>query len=87
MDVDKHSVHDTRKVEARFTATQRYKLWPQAELLTQWPGNGSVGDEIFDNFVASTVPRMTSWLNASSTMKTAGTQLLDKIGVNDTSLI
>ncbi len=39
--------------EQRFTAPEKYNLWPQAKLHTQWPGSGKQGDPIFDQFFAS----------------------------------
>ena len=43
-------------VQQRFTATEKYKLWPQAHLHTQWPGTGMAGDPVFDQFLSSQVP-------------------------------
>lgn len=68
------------KVESRFTATAKYKLWPQASLHTQWPGAGTKGDPVFDTFYKSIVPSLTSPVEVSQLMKAAGTQLLDRIG-------
>src|SRR5881296_2472153 len=42
--------------ENRFAAPERFKLWPQAHLHTQWPGPGTPGDPSFDQFYASQVP-------------------------------
>ncbi|KIM38715.1 hypothetical protein M413DRAFT_447663 [Hebeloma cylindrosporum] len=61
-------------------ATQRFNLWPQAGLHTQWPGNGSRGDETFDNFYASILPFLSSNEEASKKIRSAGVALLDKIG-------
>ena len=72
---------DTLTIEKKFTATQRFQLWPQASFLTQWPGNGSVGDDTFDNFYSSIVPGLVSNVEASEKMKHAGSALLDRIGV------
>ncbi|KAJ3517002.1 hypothetical protein NLJ89_g777 [Agrocybe chaxingu] len=71
---------DTLTVEQRFTATKRFNLWPNAELHTQWPGNGSRGDEIFNHFYASIVPALSLNVEASQKFKAAGVALLDKIG-------
>ncbi|KAI6122834.1 alpha beta-hydrolase [Pisolithus croceorrhizus] len=68
------------KVESRFTATAKYKHWPQAVLHTQWPGPGTKGDPVFDAFYRSIVPSLTSPVEVSRLMKAAGTQLLDRIG-------
>jgi hypothetical protein len=40
-------------VQQRFTAPEKYTLWPQAHLHTQWPGGGMAGDPTFDQFFAS----------------------------------
>ncbi|KAJ7283376.1 Alpha/Beta hydrolase protein [Mycena rebaudengoi] len=74
------SPFDTATVEGRFTATERYKLWPQAILHTRWPGNGSVGDPTFDKFYASTVPSLISFAEEGQKIQNAGAQLLDQIG-------
>ncbi|KAF9440622.1 alpha/beta-hydrolase [Macrolepiota fuliginosa MF-IS2] len=74
------STFTTFSVESLFTATERFKLWPQATLHTQWPGNGSMGDPVFDAFYASTVPSLVSQEETSVKMKNAGPALLDKIG-------
>ncbi|KAF9488103.1 alpha/beta-hydrolase [Pleurotus eryngii] len=71
---------DTFTIESRFTATQRFNIWPQASLHTQWPGNGSVGDTTFDNFFASVMPSLVSEAESSERMRVAGSQLLDEIG-------
>jgi len=76
------STSDTLTIESYFTATQRFKLWPQATLHTQWPGNGSMGDAIFDSFYASTVPSLVSDEETSERIRAAGPALLDKIGVS-----
>ncbi|KAH7930050.1 alpha/beta-hydrolase [Leucogyrophana mollusca] len=71
---------DTYMVESRMTATKKYNLWPQATLHTQWPGNGSVGDDIFDAFYYSLMPGFTDAVEASELMKAAGSKLIDNIG-------
>lgn len=73
---------DTYFIESRFTATKKYRFWPQASLHTQWPGTGVAGDPIFDNFYASIMPSLRSDIESSQKMKAAGSLLLDKIGVS-----
>ncbi|KAG6813197.1 hypothetical protein H0H92_013317 [Tricholoma furcatifolium] len=75
------STFDTFTVESRFTAAQLFGLWPQASLHTQWPGNGTVGDPIFDAFYASTVPSLVDDGPTATKMRAAGSALLDMIGV------
>jgi pimeloyl-ACP methyl ester carboxylesterase len=71
---------DVDNVQRRFIAPERYNLWPQAHLHTQWPGKGMPGDPVFDQFYASQLPSI-----ADSTLQMALTRdgvvaLLDKIG-------
>ena len=47
---------DADNIQKRFVAPERYNLWPQARLHTQWPGKGEPGDAVFDQFYASQVP-------------------------------
>lgn len=71
---------DIEDVQRRFIAPERYNLWPQAHLHTQWPGKGAPGDPIFDQFFASQLPSIGD--NTVQTMLTrdAAVTLLDKIG-------
>ena len=45
-------------VMQRFSTSEKYNLWPQAKLHTQWPDNAQPGDPTFDNYFASNVPSM-----------------------------
>ncbi|CAF4189724.1 unnamed protein product [Adineta steineri] len=77
--------YSANMMEKRFTATSFYKLWPQAILHTQWPGDdnttkGRMGDQIFDAFYASTVQFVASEVSVQTMMQKAGAALLDKIG-------
>lgn len=71
-------------IEQRFTAVERFNLWPQAHLHTQWPGSGPLkgqpGDPIFDQFLASQVPGIANANEQEILDKSAGGALLDKIG-------
>ena len=67
-------------IQKFFTATARYKLWPEAELHTQWPGSGVIGDPIFDAYYASTVQFIKSQTQQETTIQAAGVALLDRIG-------
>jgi pimeloyl-ACP methyl ester carboxylesterase len=64
----------------RFTDPQKYKLWPQAHLHTQWPGTGEPGDPSFDAFYASEAPSISDFAEQQALMRDAGAALLDKIG-------
>ncbi|PPQ74326.1 hypothetical protein CVT24_000428 [Panaeolus cyanescens] len=73
------STFSTQTIEQRFTAAQRFNLWPQAHLHTQWPGNGSMNDPTFDNFYTSIVPAISSAVESSKKVQDAGVLLLEKI--------
>ncbi|KAG6000178.1 hypothetical protein E4U21_005758, partial [Claviceps maximensis] len=74
------STYSAELVEQRFTNPKRYMLWPQAALHTQWPGNGSRGDAIFDRFYSAGVPFVNNASYQQSTVRDAGAALLDRIG-------
>ena len=67
-------------VQQRFTASENYNLWPQAKLHTQWPGKGTPGDPIFDQFYAEQVPGMTSYALQVELSSDGLIALIDKIG-------
>ena len=70
---------DIENVQRRFIAPERYNLWPQAKLHTQWPGKGAPGDPVFDQFYASQLPSIPA-ANATIFNRDAIVALLDKIG-------
>ncbi len=67
-------------VEARFTAPETAKLWPQAVRHTQWPGSGQKGDPAFDQFYASQVESLADGEETERMNQQAGAALLDRIG-------
>jgi pimeloyl-ACP methyl ester carboxylesterase len=82
-------------IEQRFTAPEKFNLWPQAKLHTQWPGvgpflfsqssaksrqTGLMGDPIFDEYYASNVQFQSNTIIQETKMQSAGAALLDKIG-------
>ena len=71
---------DIAAVQKRFTAPERFLLWPQAHLHKQWPGTGVQGDSIFDQFFASQVPSITDFALAVELNRDAILALLEKIG-------
>jgi pimeloyl-ACP methyl ester carboxylesterase len=64
----------------RFVAPERFNLWPQAHLHTQWPGNGEPGDPVFDQFYASQVPSIEDFTLQQALNRDAILALLEKIG-------
>ncbi|KAI8935565.1 hypothetical protein NX059_008134 [Plenodomus lindquistii] len=76
----KPSTYSAELIQARFTAPKTYNLWPQANLHTQWPGTGKMGDEIFDAFYASNVQFIANATYQQHAVQAAGAKLLDRIG-------
>ena len=72
------------QIEQRFTAHEKFNLWPQAKLHTQWPGDGpgkgQRGDPIFDQFYASQVQYLGSNPMTQQLIRDAASALLDRIG-------
>ena len=69
-----------RGTEQRFTAPERYNLWPQARLHTQWPGAGVQGDPVFDQFFASQEPSITDNVLMDESNRDGLVALLERIG-------
>jgi pimeloyl-ACP methyl ester carboxylesterase len=67
-------------VQQRFTAPEKYMLWPQARLHSQWPGTGMAGDPVFDQFYASQVPFVQKAEVTQTLNRDALTALIDKLG-------
>ena len=67
-------------VEREFIAYEKYNLFPQAHLHTQWPGPGTVGDPMFDQFQAMMEPDFKDRVVREKFNRPAGVALLDKIG-------
>ena len=70
-------------VEREFIAYEKYNLFPQAHLHTQWPGPGTVGDPMFDQFQAMMEPDFKDRVVREKFNRAAGVALLDKIGPGD----
>jgi hypothetical protein len=68
------------QVEQRFVAPERFKLWPQAHLHTQWPGEGKPGDAAFDQFYAAQFPSIADFSKQQQINPPAIIALLEKIG-------
>ncbi len=66
--------------QQRFVAPGRSKLWPQAHLHTQFPGDARPRDEIFDQFFASQVSSIADFPQQQALNAAAGAALLDRIG-------
>jgi pimeloyl-ACP methyl ester carboxylesterase len=79
-------VYGTLRSQSRTYAMQRnssiekFNLWPQAKLHTQWPGTAEPGDPAFDNYFASTVPSMEKRALQYEMNLDAFAALLDRLG-------
>jgi pimeloyl-ACP methyl ester carboxylesterase len=71
---------DALRVQQRFTAPEKFNLWPQARLHTQWPGTGTAGDPSFDQFFASQVPFVQKADVTQALNRDAIAALIDKLG-------
>jgi pimeloyl-ACP methyl ester carboxylesterase len=67
-------------IERQFTAPERFNLWPQAHLHTQWPGTGMAGDPVFEQFRASQNPSITNDTVMDAANRAAAVALLRRIG-------
>jgi pimeloyl-ACP methyl ester carboxylesterase len=68
------------RLTQRFVAPERFKLWPQAHLHTQWPGEGKPGDAAFDQFYFSQFPSIVNFTKQQEVNPPAIIALLEKIG-------
>jgi pimeloyl-ACP methyl ester carboxylesterase len=66
-------------IQKLFAATKVFNAWPQARLHTQWPGPGTPGDYVFDQYYAQHFPGMANLTQEQVTVP-ALIALLDKIG-------
>ena len=71
---------DAENTARRFAAPERFNLWPQAHLHTQWPGTGTPGDASFDQFYSSQVPSLEDFTLQQLLNRDAILALLEKIG-------
>ena len=65
---------------SRFVAQEKFKLWPQAALHTQWPGSGEPDDPATVQLAASQMPAIADFATQQFLNRDALVALLDKIG-------
>jgi len=71
---------DRTNNQSRYVAQGKFKLWPQAHLHTQWPGDGSLDDPAVQQLVASQLPSIKDF-HRQQELNVAGlVALIDKIG-------
>ncbi|KAF2125528.1 alpha/beta-hydrolase [Dothidotthia symphoricarpi CBS 119687] len=67
-------------IEQGFTGVKYYNAYPQAQLHTQFPGSGRVGDPIFENFKKQLVPYPLNTTAFELGLRASGCALLELIG-------
>jgi len=65
---------------SRFVAEEKFDLWPQARLHTQWPGSGEPDDAATMQLAASQLPAIASFAKQQLLNRDALVALLDRIG-------
>jgi pimeloyl-ACP methyl ester carboxylesterase len=71
---------DRDNAARRFVAQEKYKLWPQAHLHTQWPGSGEAEDAVAQQLAQSQLPAIEDFTTQQVLNRDALLALLDKIG-------
>jgi pimeloyl-ACP methyl ester carboxylesterase len=65
---------------SRFVSQEKSKLWPQAQLHSQWPGTGEPDDEPSMQLASSQLPAIESFAKQQLLNRDALVALLEKIG-------
>ena len=65
---------------SRFVAQEKFKLWPQAALHTQWPGTGETDDPATLQLAMSQLPAIEDFATQQPLVRDGLIALLDKIG-------
>ena len=71
---------DGESGQRRYLQQEKARLWPQAHLHTQWPGNGAPDDPVTLQMTGSYVPEMKDFAKSQFLNRDALGALLDKIG-------
>ena len=65
---------------SRFVAQEKFNLWPQAHLHTQWPGSGEPDDDATMQLASGQLPAIASFTRQQFLNRDALVALLEKIG-------
>src|SRR6476620_4578939 len=65
---------------SRFVSQEKFKLWPQATLHTQWPGNGEADDPATLQLAMSQLPAIADFDKQQPIVRDALIALVDQIG-------
>lgn len=71
---------DRDNAPRRFVAQEKYRLWPQAHLHTQWPGTGEQDDPSADQLAQSQLPAIADFTEQQTLNRDALLALLERIG-------
>ena len=71
---------DAGNNQSRYVAQEKYNLWPQAKLHTQWPGDGTMESPIVQELISSQLPAIKSFQKQMELNRDALVALIDKIG-------
>jgi pimeloyl-ACP methyl ester carboxylesterase len=71
---------DRDNAPRRFIAQEKYKLWPQAHLHTQWPGSGETDDPAAQQLAQSQLPAIADFTEQQGLNRDALLALLGRIG-------
>jgi pimeloyl-ACP methyl ester carboxylesterase len=71
---------DGESAQRRYLQQGKHKLWPQADLHTQWPGSGEPDDPVTLQMIGSFLPEIGDFTKQQVLNRDALVALLDKIG-------
>jgi pimeloyl-ACP methyl ester carboxylesterase len=73
-------VPDGEGGQRRYLAQEKYKLWPQAHLHTQWPGSGAPDDVVTLQMISGYLPEIEDFTKQQVLNRDALVALIDRIG-------
>ncbi|HXQ50516.1 MAG TPA: alpha/beta hydrolase [Stellaceae bacterium] len=71
---------DMANNQSRYVAQEKFNLWPQAHLHTQWPGGSALEDESVRQLVSSQLPSIRNFHRQQELNSAGLIALVDKIG-------
>ena len=73
-------VPDGEGGQRRYLSQEKFKLWPQAHLHTQWPGSGAPDDPVTLQMISGYLPEIADFTRQQFLNRDALVALIDKIG-------
>jgi pimeloyl-ACP methyl ester carboxylesterase len=74
------TVADMEGGQRRYLSQEKFNLWPQAHLHTQWPGSGAPDDPVSIQMVSGYVPEIVDFTKQQFLNRNSLVALFDKIG-------